>query len=274
MPGATINYSGTGAAVEMSPTTNIGNIWSVWGQYDFGIIKGSGGTPAALLYINLSINGVDQVHSSTFGNNTVHAIYWGGGVASYNILYGTPAGAFNAGGENYFYFDDNQYAALAEIQIGTAGGNSNDAALGTNHYIGNIAHNVSTASTYGIISDSSWDVFDLSAINCYQSVGSQYNVYWGVSATVNTIRAPQVLTCGGGRVNDNSTAKSNRVFLANSQTPLPTTIAGLPACGVTTEGWLYTISNGVASPAYRDAVSTTGATPNLTYCDASGRTYH
>jgi hypothetical protein len=64
-------------------------------------------------------------------------------------------------------------------------------------------------------------------------------------------------------------ARSGGSFTASS------TIANLPACSSgTNAGLLMMITNGVASPTYNSAVSTTGSTNNLVFCNGSGWTYH
>lgn len=50
------------------------------------------------------------------------------------------------------------------------------------------------------------------------------------------------------------------------------TIALLPICTSYT-GMLAYVTNGVATPSYRDSVSTTGSTVQLVFCDGSGWTY-
>jgi len=53
------------------------------------------------------------------------------------------------------------------------------------------------------------------------------------------------------------------------------TIANLPSCTAgTNAGLLAMVTNGVASPTYNSAVSTTGTTNNLVFCNGSGWTYH
>jgi hypothetical protein len=52
------------------------------------------------------------------------------------------------------------------------------------------------------------------------------------------------------------------------------TIANLPTCAAATTGMLAMITNGVASPTYNAAVSTTGAANKLVFCNGSAWTYH
>lgn len=52
----------------------------------------------------------------------------------------------------------------------------------------------------------------------------------------------------------------------------PYTIATLPACA-TNVGLLAYVTNGVATPTYRDTVSTTGSTNQLVWCDGTNWTY-
>lgn len=61
----------------------------------------------------------------------------------------------------------------------------------------------------------------------------------------------------------------NRVATA----PL-TVIGSLPTCNSASDGLFYEVTNGVASPAYNAAVSATGATHDLVWCNGSGWTYH
>lgn len=203
MPGALINYSGnsTQVAIKMAPVTSVnGNIWSLWSDYDFGFVKATGNAPNALFFINLGVNGASQPASSNFGNNKIHfAGLFGGGFAQYNIRYPTPAGSFNAGGENWIDFNDNQDATTNEIYIGSTAGSALDANLGTNHYKGNVGHTTSTASTQAMFTDSTADEFEFTSINCYQSVGTQFNVGWGPNAGVNVINTTQAIGCGGGQ---------------------------------------------------------------------------
>jgi hypothetical protein len=203
MPGGVINYNGTGVAIEMNPATSVnGNIWSIWSDYDFGFVEGNTSTCGALYYINLGVNGASQPASSNFANNKIHfAGLFGGNVCQYNIRYPTPAGSFNAGGENWFDFNDNQDASVAEINIGSTGGSSLDVNLGTNKYKGGMGHTSTAASGNVLQTDSSFDDFELTEFNCYQSVASQFNVDWGPNAQQNTIRTPQILTCTGGLEN-------------------------------------------------------------------------
>lgn len=53
----------------------------------------------------------------------------------------------------------------------------------------------------------------------------------------------------------------------------PTAIASLPTCSATTVGYAV-VNNGVASPTYNGAVSTTGSSTRPVFCDGSGWTYH
>jgi hypothetical protein len=50
-------------------------------------------------------------------------------------------------------------------------------------------------------------------------------------------------------------------------------ISALPTCNAALAGTWRSVNNGVASPSYRDAVSTTGAATQAVYCDGSGWTY-
>lgn len=202
MPGGSIFYSGDSShiAILFSPqTTVLGTKWSAWCDYDFGSVTANGGTPAALVYIDLPINNASQVLASNFVNNRLHFnTLYGGNIAQYNFRYNTPAGANNAGGENWIHFTDNQDAALAEVSIGTIGGSALDVNLGTNHYSGNIGHTTTNVSSAGIITDSSLDTFELTALNCYNSGSGQNNVQWGASATNNVIQTKQAIACTGG----------------------------------------------------------------------------
>ena len=280
------NYVGTSSAIIIQPSHGPGAIsctgndtacWAVLSVYELGTVFVNGGaTAAAALYIDITQgNGANQLRSSEFTTNKIHL----DGIAcqsnsQYGILINTPANAYQAMAENQIEFGDINGCTTASVGIGTGAGDSKDVNLGTNFYTGNIDITGNTANTVGIISDTSSDVFNLTSINCYQSVGSQVNINWTVDASMNKVNTSQVIACGGGVVTDSSTAKTNRIVISPSTLSLPVAIAGLPTCGATTSGWLYNITNGVASPAYRDAVSTTGSTPNLVYCNASGWSYH
>jgi hypothetical protein len=50
-------------------------------------------------------------------------------------------------------------------------------------------------------------------------------------------------------------------------------IGTLPSCSSVFIGTLAYVTDGVASPSYRDAVSTTGSTAQLVFCNGSGWTY-
>lgn len=54
----------------------------------------------------------------------------------------------------------------------------------------------------------------------------------------------------------------------------PYAITDLPACSSLLVGKLAYVTNGVASPAYRDTVSTTGSTNQIVWCDGANWTYH
>jgi hypothetical protein len=51
-------------------------------------------------------------------------------------------------------------------------------------------------------------------------------------------------------------------------------IASLPACATGTAGLYATVNNGVSSPTYMGAVSTTGTTTDPVFCNGTGWVYH
>jgi hypothetical protein len=68
--------------------------------------------------------------------------------------------------------------------------------------------------------------------------------------------------------------EASRSVLAPGTIP-PFTIAALPTCTAgSNAGLLAMITNGVASPTYNSAVSTTGSTNNLVFCNGAGWFYH
>lgn len=204
--GCSLYYSGTGVAVGFQPTTAPGgaactagdtNCWSIDYEYNLGLLSSNGSTPGAMVFEDVSQgNGVNQLRSSTFGNNVIHitAIECVG-QSAYGIRVASPVNAFQAGGENQYTFGNIEGCTSAEIGIGSSGGNANDPAIGTNFYTGNIGHTTVGASQFGIVTDSSSDVFNLNSINCYNTPTGQANVFWGPNALNNQIQATQAIGC-------------------------------------------------------------------------------
>ncbi len=70
---------------------------------------------------------------------------------------------------------------------------------------------------------------------------------------------------------------ANTAFVQKSIDPLkvPQTVIGsLPTCASAADGELYEVTNGVASPSYNAAVSATGTTHDLAFCNGTAWTYH
>ena len=64
-----------------------------------------------------------------------------------------------------------------------------------------------------------------------------------------------------------SQALAGSVSTVNPNPPRPATaIATLPTCGAAQEGVQFVVTNGIASPTYGQAVSTTGTTHHLVTC--------
>jgi hypothetical protein len=201
------HYKGTGTAFVIQPSTGPGGIsctsndtacWAADQSYFFGQIFMDTASANACIYIDVSqANGSSQLLSSAWVNNSLDFTCEAQGNANYGLEFASPVNAFQVGGENQISFKNIEGFTTAGILVG-ASTSSNDGGLGTNHYTGNIAITGNTASERGIQDDAIGDIFDLTSLNCYQSVGSQINVRWDAHATGNTIRTGQVIGCGGG----------------------------------------------------------------------------
>ena len=204
--GCTINYSGTGVAVNFSPThapsgaactAGSTNCWAIDYIYDLGTIFATGSAPGALILEDVTQgNGASQLLSSTFANNTIRAAALEcQGFSSTGIRILTPSNTFQAGGENQYFFGNIEGCTTTEINIGSSGGSANDVNIGTNVFYGNVAHTISTASTFAIEEDASSDIFYLTSANCYNASTGQANIFWGVNATNNIIQTKQAIGC-------------------------------------------------------------------------------
>lgn len=195
-------YTGTANAILIQPalgpagiscTVNSTACWAIDETYDLGTIFIQGGPAAVGIAVDIgAANGASQLLSSTFGNNIVrfNAIECQGN-SQYGFRYITGTNSFQAGGENQYIFNNIEGCTTAEMLLGSSGGSANDVNLGTNFYQGNIAHTVSTAGTFGIITDVSLDRFKLTSLNAYAG-GPVTAVFWGPNAASDLIQSSQV----------------------------------------------------------------------------------
>ncbi|HEX8838204.1 MAG TPA: hypothetical protein VF748_14780 [Candidatus Acidoferrum sp.] len=201
--GCSLYYSGQGFAAGAQPAhapdgkacvdEDTGG-WSIDYDFDMGLIQANGGDVAALWLVDVTqCNGVNQLRSSGFTNNTVR---FTGLECANNAEYGmrmfTPTNHFQVAGENRYEFNNVEGCKIAEFSIGDSGG-AFDVGLGTNIYIGNVAHTASAIGTFGIITDASMDQFILTSLNTYAPGGWQGAVFWGPSAQNNVITTRQAI---------------------------------------------------------------------------------
>lgn len=191
--GSQIYCSGCWNVVLLQPQTQMNGVyWSVNSDYDFGVIAATGSV-SSLLTVNVaSVAGIDQPSSSQFVLNRVKATLEGAGFTAYNFRYSSPVNLNQAGGENTFTFPQNQGATVAEMYLGTIGGNILDQNLGTNKYEGNIAHTGTASNSYAIITNVPWDYYDLRSLNIYNP-GPQWLVYFGYYGCKNVIHTTQFI---------------------------------------------------------------------------------
>ncbi len=99
--------------------------------------------------------------------------------------------------------------------------------------------------------------------------------FWAILCTA--AHAQAVICALTPATGTNNTLCANTAFVQKSIDPLKvpqTVIASLPACASAADGELYEVTNGVASPSYNAAVSATGTTHDLAFCNGTAWTYH
>ena len=211
--GGRIVYCGNGFGLRFQPKTSLGIIWTMHNDFELGSVQADSTCPNNIgglvaLDITQACNPNDQTASAAFVNNHLTGFLIGGNKALANVRYYSPTCSQAVGGENWFFFWDNKDSASVEVNIGTYQGASWDANLGTNMWIGNIAH-TQPGSGYAVMTNSADDVFLQSSINVYNA-GPLASVYFGLQgannifSTVQTIIPPggffQAGTGGGGNV--------------------------------------------------------------------------
>lgn len=210
--GGSIRYCGSGSGVLMQPKTNLGVAWSHQHEYELGFVYGMSDCPVvgnALVRVDINQTcGTDQTNSSAFVNNHVTGFLRGSQKVQFNFRYDSPTCQYATGGENFFYFWDSTDAYNSEYYLGTYSGSALDVNIGTNAFIGNIAHTSALVGGYGIISNSSSDVWWLTSANIYNP-GPSHLAYWGPHGCKNVILTMQAIPGSSGVPFANNCAAPN-----------------------------------------------------------------
>lgn len=197
----TCTNNGVGVAFQPSSLAFGTDRNSIGGIYKFGRVRtvaahgacGTSGTSSVTMFWSMGTCGASQLLTSAWVNNSFEAIIFGGDIAQYTLQLATPCSTNGLVAENQFNLITVQDASLAEIKIG--GSSSNDTALATNYWYGNVAHTSSNSNTFAIATDGGNDQFNLVAVNCYNASSGQSNVNWGPNATGNIIQTKQFIGC-------------------------------------------------------------------------------
>lgn len=190
--GGQIEYSGSGRGVVIQPRTVVaGTIWLIDTDFQFGTISGTGGTPQALLAVDVTQVCVpgNWYHTSSFGPNKITVNIEANNVAMFGYRVYSPTCAQQAAAQNTVHIVA-EGAVNSEMYIGTYNGAPHDANIGSNNYFGQPTHTATAAGTYMMISDATNDRFYLTSAN-NNTNGLPFTVYWGTNASNNKIMTGQ-----------------------------------------------------------------------------------
>lgn len=228
--GSRIRYSGTGpinlirpATVLTDPYWGIAFGTSIGRKLQLGLQEATGGTPRAMIEIDTSaLPSATNNQQSSFAVNDLEFMLECRMLAQDGVRLKTPAVSPHPQviAENTFRFRNIEACTNAPINIGN--NSTLDDALGTNLWIGNIAHQGTASGSAAIISNTFGDMFWLHSANNY-SGPSNYIVRFGTNARDNLIWTRQMYGGAIAPVLDQNVLPTTNPNLVGAPLPPPPT---------------------------------------------------